>query len=80
MSHQAAMLVWTILGAYGAAGLCVAAPMITFGLERIDPAAGGMPVRVRLLILPGLVALWPLMLFRLAGRRPAEDRLAKDLP
>ncbi len=34
------------------------------GLERLDPAARGASLSVRLLLLPGLSALWPLLLVR----------------
>jgi hypothetical protein len=41
------------------------------GLTRIDHGAKGAGLGFRLLILPGLIALWPLMLIRwLSGGQP----------
>jgi hypothetical protein len=48
---------------YGAVGLAVAALFLVFGLERIDPAARGA-YAFRPLLVPGIVLLWPLVLWR----------------
>ncbi|MEM8785919.1 MAG: hypothetical protein AAGF19_08710, partial [Pseudomonadota bacterium] len=57
----------TGLGVYGLAGLLVGVLYLFGGAGRIDPNARGkgLPIRVRLLILPGIVGLWPLMLAKL---------------
>ncbi len=56
---------------YGAAGLLFALLFLSLGLRRIDNGAKGAGVGFRLLILPGLIALWPVMLIRwLAGGQP----------
>jgi hypothetical protein len=44
------------------------------GLARFDKAAAAAPWRVKLLLAPGMIALWPLMLARMVGRKPQEDR------
>lgn len=80
MSEQAALAVWIGLAVYAGIGLFVALASVGFGLGRIDPAAANAPWRVRLLLLPGLTALWPLILMRLAGIRPREDRLRSVEP
>ncbi len=49
---------------YAALGIVVAVPIAAFGLGRIDPAAQGAPFAFRLLVLPGLVGLWPVMLMK----------------
>jgi len=72
MSASVAEAVWLGLALYFATGLVVGAGVILFGLSRLT--AADVPVRVRLLILPGLAALWPVVLARLAGLRPPEDR------
>lgn len=46
---------------YVAAGLLVGVPFLIFGIGRIDPAAKGAPWTFRLLVLPGVVAMWPLL-------------------
>ena len=74
MTEQLAEGIWLSLGAYFAVGLCVAVPTLLFGLRRLDAGAAKMPLRVRLLITPGLIALWPLVLLRIFGLRAKEDR------
>lgn len=58
------------LGAYVGVGAVFALGFALWGVARIDPAAHGMPVTVRLLILPGAAALWPLLLCKLVLRQP----------
>ena len=56
---------------YAAAGLAFALLFLALGLPRIDNGAKGAGIGFRLMILPGLIALWPLMLLRwLAGGQP----------
>ena len=74
MTEQTAEIVWLTLAGYLAVGLCVALSTLLFGLRKLEPAAALMPLRVRLLILPGLAALWPLVIARIFGRRAKEDR------
>lgn len=74
MSETAAAIVWLALAAYAAPGLLLACWLVAGGLRRIDAAAAAAPWPLRLLFLPGLAALWPVLLMRLAGRRPPEDR------
>ena len=56
--------VLAVLAVYLAVGALFAVFIATKCLERIDAGAQGMPWSARLLILPGLVALWPLMLVK----------------
>ncbi|MBI1237854.1 MAG: hypothetical protein GC199_00780 [Alphaproteobacteria bacterium] len=58
--------------AYGGVGAAFAILFLTFGVARVDPAAQGTSTAFRLLILPGVVALWPLLLVRWLTHR-AED-------
>ncbi|MGE0638904.1 MAG: hypothetical protein AB7G12_03385 [Thermoanaerobaculia bacterium] len=56
------------------------------GIERIDPAARGASRGFRLIVLPGAVALWPLLLRRWVRGAPppaesnAHRRAARSLP
>ncbi len=75
MTESAAELIWLALAAYLGGGLVLALVVLVFGLKRLEPNAANMPLRVRALILPGLAALWPLVLVRLVGLRAKEDRL-----
>jgi hypothetical protein len=56
---------------YAAAGLVFALLFLALGLPRIDNGAKGAGIGFRFMILPGLIALWPIMLIRwLAGGQP----------
>ncbi|MEM7640304.1 MAG: hypothetical protein AAF269_14715 [Pseudomonadota bacterium] len=67
MSEAAAELLVLVLGIYVLIGLLVGLIYMFGGAGRIDPAAKGkgLPLRVRLLILPGVMGLWPIMLTKL---------------
>lgn len=69
MSETAASVIWCAAGLYAAVGLAAALWMHAGALRRIDPLAATAPLGARLLITPGLVALWPLMLAKHAGAR-----------
>ena len=58
------------MGAYLGVGAVFALGFAIWGAARIDPAARGMPIAARLLILPGAAALWPLLLWKCMLRRP----------
>lgn len=74
MTEQAAEIVWLSLAAYLWVGLCLAVSTLLFGLRQLETGAAAMPLGVRLLILPGLAALWPLVIARIFGLRAKEDR------
>jgi hypothetical protein len=59
---------------YAAVGAVFALVFLSLGLNRIDHGAKGAGLGFRLMILPGLIALWPLMLIRwLSGGQPHGD-------
>lgn len=68
---QAASWFVALLGAYAAAGALFALVFVAAGLRRVDPAAEHAPWGFRIIILPGVAALWPLLLRRWIRRRPA---------
>jgi hypothetical protein len=74
MPERAAELFWIGLATYAAVGAFVLVFLWSGVLARFDKAAAAAPWRVRLVLAPGMIALWPLMLARAAGRRPQEDR------
>jgi hypothetical protein len=74
VSEQVAGYIWIALAAYLTIGAAIGALTLLFGLTRLEPSAAGMAFRVRALIAPGLMALWPLVLVRLSGRRGKEDQ------
>ena len=66
MSEGAAELLVLCLGIYAAIGVLIGLIFVFGGAGRIDPAAKGkgLPARVRLMIIPGVAGLWPLMLIK----------------
>lgn len=51
---------------YAWAGAVVAALFLSVGIDRVDPSARGTYL-FRLLLIPGVVGLWPLVLWRWAA-------------
>lgn len=58
-----AQAVVSFLSVYAVAGLVVAVLFLMLGIDRVEPAARGA-YAFRPLIVPGLVLLWPLVLWR----------------
>jgi hypothetical protein len=59
-------------GIYCALGVIVAAALHVRGLRAIDPGVAGASVLFRILVTPGLVALWPVMLAKWRRARRGE--------
>jgi hypothetical protein len=55
-------IVILLISIYLAPGLLFGLWFVWRGVQRIDPAAAGSPIGFRLCILPGCIALWPVML------------------
>jgi hypothetical protein len=53
-----------LLGIYLACGLVFAVPFVCVGVKKIDPHAAHGTWGFRLLIIPGTMAFWPLLLHR----------------
>lgn len=63
--------------AYAAVGALFALAFAFVGVNRIDPVAKSSGWTFRVLILPGVAALWPLMAYRWAiGSPPPTERNA----
>lgn len=56
-----------LLGVYLGVGLLFAIPFLIKGVARIDPTAQGSSFGFRLIIAPGVIALWPLLARRWLG-------------
>ena len=70
----------TLLTIYCAAGLLFAVPFVWRGVDRIDPVAGQSTRGFRVMIVPGVVALWPWLLLRwLRAAGPPDERNAHRL-
>jgi hypothetical protein len=61
-----------LITAYLVAGLVFAAAFLRTGVSRLDSHAEGSGVAFRLILLPGVLALWPLLLWRWVTGRRAE--------
>jgi len=64
-----------LLGAYLACGLVFAIPFALVGVKKIDPHAAHGSWGFRLLVIPGTMAFWPLLLRRWATgvKEPPEE-------
>ena len=60
----------SVLGGYALLGFLFAVPFAIRGVERIDTQAHNAPLGFRLIIFPGVVAFWPLLLRRWLGGKP----------
>jgi hypothetical protein len=57
---------------YSGLGVCVGVAFVLRGVNAVDPAAVHASIPVRILLLPGAAALWPLMLRRWIIARRAD--------
>ena len=61
MSVDVAQIVAVVLESYALAGLIFALVFLPRAALRVDPHLDGAPWTVRLVILPGVIALWPVL-------------------
>lgn len=77
MSETIANSLIHLLYLYAAAGLLFALCFVTIGLRRIDHEANSSSWGFRLIIVPGVIAFWPLLAIRwIGGRR--EPPMQRD--
>ena len=71
-----------VLGVYLVCGLVFALPFVVFGVGRIDPHASQGTWGFRILIVPGTMALWPLLLRRwiVGAHAPPVEHTAHRIP
>lgn len=75
MPTEAAKVVVALFEVYALAGLGFAVLFLPRAIARLDHRIVGSPKTVRLLILPGVAALWPLFAWRwMAGEREPIER------
>jgi hypothetical protein len=60
--HPVVAFLLNVLALYAGIGAVVALAFAAFGVTRVQPAA--MSIGARILILPGVAALWPYVLWR----------------
>ena len=61
---EVAELVVGAFALYLLTGILFAAAFVAFGIHRVDPVAEHAPLGFRLIVIPGVAALWPLLLGR----------------
>ncbi|MEP7307467.1 MAG: hypothetical protein ABJA98_18320 [Acidobacteriota bacterium] len=71
MPLEIAQVIVAMFEAYAVAGVIFALLFLPRAVVRMDPRVAGSPRTLRLLILPGLVALWPLFAWRWIAGTPA---------
>lgn len=64
MSLEIAQAIVAGFAAYTVFGIAFAAVFLPSALARLDPRVVGAPKTLKLLILPGVAALWPLFAWR----------------
>jgi hypothetical protein len=64
MPLEIAQFVVSAFEAYALAGVGFALMFLPRAIARLDPRVAGAPKTLRLLILPGVVAFWPLFAWR----------------
>lgn len=66
-------LIILIVGLYLLCGILFAIPFITKGVTVIDEGAAGTNFSFRLIILPGTIVLWPLLLSKWINKKKKND-------
>jgi hypothetical protein len=69
MPESFARILLVLLALHASAGLVFAATFLPRRIEQVDASARGSSWAFRLWILPGVVALWPLVWARSRGTR-----------
>jgi hypothetical protein len=69
MSDSVVRAVLAAAGLYALVGLLFAGPFVARGVERLDPAARGGTWGFRLILVPGVMLLWPWLWVRLRAVR-----------
>ncbi len=59
-----AMMILTAIGLYVASGLVFGIVFVTRLIRTVDEGSAGSPWTFRLVILPGCIVLWPILLWK----------------
>lgn len=73
----ASIIVWGLL-VYAALGVAFAGWFLARGAARLDPAAASAGVWFRLIIAPGVVALWPVLARRVLASADTAGSAAPE--
>ncbi|MEM7385991.1 MAG: hypothetical protein AAF514_13710 [Verrucomicrobiota bacterium] len=66
-------MILSLVGFYAVIGLIFGLAFVLLGVKRIDPAAEGGTWGFKLLILPGCLVFWPLLLIRWVRKSPPPE-------
>lgn len=84
MIENTAVGFWIVVGAYDAIGILLLVPFHLKALKVLDNQAEGSSWGFRILVTPGLVAFWPLVLLKwraaAQGANPAGDQARPVAP
>jgi hypothetical protein len=73
---QVVAIVAAVLKGWVVLGTLFAVPFLVRGVSTIDPVASNSPWTFRLLLVPGVVVVWPLLLWRWVARARPRERNA----
>lgn len=72
MPEHIAARIWLCLAAYASLGVLVWIALILGLMKRLDTHAAAAPWRVKAILAPGVIALWPIVLALLVKPRKAR--------
>lgn len=72
MALQIARIVVAAFETYALLGAGFALIFLPRAVARLDPGVAGAPTTLRLLIMPGVIALWPLLAWKWIAARSME--------
>ena len=72
MLETISTLLVTLVEVYALVGVLVLLPFMLRGAGTVEPAARRATLGFRILMVPGIIALWPMMLLR--WRQASRDR------
>lgn len=64
---ETTLVILDVVRIYGLIGAVVALAFVTIGIGRLDSGARGFQPLFRLIVIPGAIVLWPLVLLRMLG-------------
>ena len=65
-----AQVIFIVIIGYVAVGVVFALAFVTIGVGRTDPIARASGISFRILIIPGVAALWPVLALKWVRARP----------
>lgn len=65
-------IIFAFVAIYIALGVVFSIYFVTYGVARMDSDAAESPVTFKVLIIPGSIALWPLLAYKLTRLRGVQ--------